>query len=75
MYTHWKPMPRRGWIAKEDRKPTADDADIMGCVLARHANEGLRVTGWHQFETNRYYTHWMPTPLPPEDGRAYRNRF
>ncbi|MBQ8087045.1 MAG: hypothetical protein IJ234_01320 [Clostridia bacterium] len=75
MFTHWKTIPRRGWIAAKDRKPTHADADIMGCVLARHETEGMRVTGWHQFECNKYLTHWMSTPPPPIDGMEYRKRF
>jgi len=74
LYTHWRPMPRRGWIAARERKPTQADADSMNCVLARHDEEGLRVTGWHQFYDD-HWTHWMPTPPPPEDGPLYRKRF
>lgn len=75
MFTHWKPMPRKGWIAAADRKPTPDDADVMHCVLARHDEDGIRVTGWHQFGHNTHLTHWMPTPPPPVDGPIYRKKF
>lgn len=75
MYTHWKPIPRKGWIAAADRPPMVQDADIMHCVLARHEWDGIRVTGWHQVTGDKRYTHWMPTPEPPVDGAAYRKRF
>ena len=75
MYTHWRPMPRSGWIDAAQRKPTAEDGDIMCCVLARHKYDGIRVTGWVQFELCRYYTHWQRTPEPPVDHRAYFNMF
>lgn len=75
MYTHWMAMPRKGWIASAERKPTAEDADIMNCVLARHEYDGIMVTGWHQFGHNRFLTHWMKTPQPPNDEMDYRNCF
>ena len=75
MYTHWRPMPRKGWMSAADRKPTAEDADILCCVLARHQFDGIRVTGWRQFYTSPYYTHWQRTPEPPEDYKSYRNLF
>ena len=75
MYTHWKPMPRTGWISAAERKPTPDDADISHCVLARHEDGLIRVTGWHQFRHNAGLTHWMPTPAPPDRQAEYRKRF
>ena len=75
MYTHWMPIPERDWIPVSSRKPTKDDADIMNCVLAGHMIDGITVTGWHQFEHDKYLTHWMRTPAPPEDGAEYRKRF
>lgn len=75
MYTHWKRIPRAGWIAAADRKPAIGDADPMGCVLARSESDGTKVTGWHQFEHDTPYTHWMPTPEGPEDAEEYRRRF
>lgn len=75
MYTHWKTMPRKGWICSKDKAPTQNDADVMNCVLARHDIDGIKVTGWHQIKIDKHFTHWMPTPLPPVDGAAYRKRF
>ena len=53
------------WIDAKQRKPTIDDADVFGCVLVYHEYNGAMVTGWQQFDMNRFYTHWMPLPLPP----------
>lgn len=75
MYTHWRPMPRTGWISAAERRPTAADADIMQCVLARHEFDGLRVTGWRQFRRDRYLTHWQRTPEPPVDYKDYVNKY
>ena len=75
MFTHWRPMPRTGWISASDRQPTEEDADIMQCVLTRHQFDGLRVTGWWQFRCNKYLTHWQRTPEPPVDYKEHRKRF
>lgn len=75
MYTQWKPIPRRGWIAAAERMPTKEDSDVMRCILARSETDGFRVTGWHQIEHNAHYTHWMPTPAPPERAAEYRKKF
>ena len=75
MYTHWKRIPRQGWIAAATRKPARKDADIRHCVLARSEMTGIRVTGYHQFETDRYLTHWMPVPSPPTDAEQYKQPF
>ena len=75
MFTHWNPMPRKGWTDAKKRMPTAEDGDIHRCVLARSETDGFRVTGWHQFAHNAHYTHWMPTPERPEDAAEYRRRY
>lgn len=75
MYTHWMAMPTQGWIPVSSRKPSKEDADVMNCVLASHMIDGITVTGWHQFEHDKYLTHWMRTPAPPVDGAAYKARF
>lgn len=75
MYTHWRPMPKKGWIEARDRRPNGEDADIFGCVLARHEYDGIRVTGWHQFECDKYWSHWQRTPEPPVDYMEYRKKF
>ena len=58
-------MEDEGWIDVKQRKPTDSDADVFHCVLAYHMYNGAMVTGWHQFDINPYFTHWMPLPLPP----------
>lgn len=75
MNTHWQAMPRRGWIATAERKPEREDANDRGCVLARHAHDGITVTGWHRFISEPRLTHWMKTPGPPADREKYRERF
>lgn len=75
MYTHWMAIPRRGWVASVERKPAKEDADVMNCVLARHAYDGIIVTGWRRFEEEKRLTHWRRTPEPPTDRAKYRERF
>ncbi|NLV59169.1 MAG: hypothetical protein GXY67_10410 [Clostridiales bacterium] len=58
------------WIHRDERLPTAEDADAYGCVLVWHTFNGHMITGWHQLPSNRYFTHWMPTPCPPENAQA-----
>ena len=72
-YSHWRPMPTEGWIDARERKPTIADSDVWHCVLTRHEIDGFKVTGWHQFDVDRYLTHWMPTPEPPPNYRELRN--
>ena len=73
-YSHWKPIPAEGWIDKNEHMPTAEDGDVWRCVLTRHEIYGFKVTGWQQLEHDRYYTHWMCTPEPPDDFVELRNR-
>ena len=73
-YSHWKPIPAEGWIDKNEHMPTAEDGDVWRCVLTRHEIYGFKVTGWQQLEHDRYYTHWMRTPEPPDDFIELRNR-
>jgi len=75
MFTHWRDMPKTGWISTADRRPTEADADIFQCVLARHEFDGLRVTGWRRFHSDKYLTHWQHTPEPPVDYMEYRKHF
>lgn len=58
-----------GWIDIADRLPGPADSDAQQCVIVWHFYNGVMVMGWHQVETNRYVTHWMPCPKAPE-GRA-----
>ena len=75
MITHWQPMPKEGWISASERKPTQADADIFNCVLAKHKYDGIKVTGWRQFEHDRYLTHWLPTPGNPDDHMEHFKQF
>jgi hypothetical protein len=75
MFTHWRPMPRTGWISAKEHLPTAEDADVLCCVLARHEFDGLRVTGWRQFQYDNHWTHWQRTPEPPVDYKEYSKQF
>ena len=58
-------MDDDNWIDAKQRKPTHDDCDAFNCVLAYHIYNGAMVVGWHQFDMNPMYTHWMRLPLPP----------
>ena len=60
------------WIPLEERAPTIDDADVGHCVIWWHVYNGVMVTGWHQYKQNRFLTHWMPCPAPPENHKALR---
>lgn len=67
--TYWAPLAERDmlWISKDKRLPTADDADIWGCVLFWDSDAGIKVCGYQ----NEYYivrkavTHWAPVPDRP----------
>lgn len=74
-YAYWMPtkyITAGIWIKATERKPTKADADILNCVLARNSHDGIRVTGWHQFEEASTFTEWLPLPEPPSDFRALR---
>lgn len=73
-FSHWRPMPVSGWVESRERWPTAQDGDTENCVLTRHMYDGYRVTGWHQFAWDPYFTHWMRTPAGPEGFEALRDR-
>lgn len=73
-YTHWKALPGKGWTDSAKRKPSAEDADIHGCVLAKKDDGSMKITGWHQFDHEESYTHWMPTPEGPESAKEYRDK-
>lgn len=68
-------MTNNGWIDAQERRPTEQDADFAGCVLVWHAFNGVMVTGWHQFEYNRFLTHWQPPPEPPPNYKELRAQF
>ena len=58
-------MADNDWIDVRTRKPTKDDADLKGCVLAWHRYNGFTATGFHQFEHNEFLVFWKPAPAPP----------
>ena len=62
------------WIDLTVRKPTKEDADSMECVVYWHVYDGVTVTGYHQYERNRFLTHWMPPPPPPANRDELRRR-
>ena len=64
-------MDDDNWIDAKQRKPKEADADVFHCVLAYHEFNGAMVTGWRQFDMNRFFTHWMPLPPPPT---CYRDK-
>ena len=55
------------WISVSERLPTAQDADMGGCVLVWHIHQG-----WHQVDKNRFFSHWMTLPEPPEAWQTLR---
>jgi hypothetical protein len=66
-------MMESDWIDARYRKPTKEDADHKGCVIAWHRYDGTMVTGWHQFGRSEFYTHWMPAPKPPKGFPLWEN--
>lgn len=69
-------MDEYGWIPKSERLPGPADSDVQQCVLVWHRLNGVMCTGWHKLDDNRFMTHWMPVPPPPEDyDEHYRGLF
>ena len=54
------------WIDKAVRPPTAADMDVYHCALCWHVYQGLMIQGLHNITHNRFITHWMPSPDPPQ---------
>lgn len=76
-YAYWMPtnhITAGLWIKATERRPTKADADAFNCVLARNVHDGIKVTGWHQFEETSTFTEWLPLPEPPSDFRELRKR-
>lgn len=76
-YAYWMPTKHITadlWIKATERKPTKADADTLNCVLAKNTHEGIKVTGWHQFDLDSAFTEWLPLPEPPSDFRELRKR-
>lgn len=65
--THWMSICAMDgcWIDVRTRKPTAQDADALGCVLARHVVDGVTVIGWNQIPGCASYTHFARLPDHP----------
>ena len=55
-----------GWIRLQDHPPTAQDADVQGCVVVWHVYNGAMIMAWQLVAQHGTVTHWMPTPQPPE---------
>ena len=59
------------WISVEDRKPTEEDADEKGCILAVLKKEN-RAKCWFWDIIVDYpeeFSYWMPIPEPPKGVR------
>ena len=73
-FIYWRPVPEIGWTRAADHRPDKRDADEQNCVLAQDADGRIKVTGWHQFQTNYALTRWTRTPEPPDDYRELRTK-
>lgn len=73
-HSYWMPirLTAQAWIPKTLRTPKAEDADAQGCVLVRHAHEGIRITGWHQVMYDSGIMDWRTLPAPPGNNKALR---
>ena len=61
--------PEIPWIAMDQRKPNAEDADIFGCVLVRHEFNGVMVMGVESALSNSFVRGWVHTPrVMPKEG-------
>ena len=63
------------WVSVLDRLPTEADADKGGCVLVWHIHQGVLLMGWHQVTSNRFFSHWMRAPMPPEGAERLRTEW
>ena len=55
------------WIPVTDRKPTKEDADEDGFVLAYTAENKKIIAFWTDVcRFSEYVTRWMPLPQPPK---------
>ena len=61
------------WISKDERMPTAEDADGEGLVLAWHRYQGAMLTGWFRVVEIRMFTHWQHAPDPPPGYEELRD--
>lgn len=73
-YVYWQRLPQAGWQRAAERMPEKRDADEKNCVLAKDTDGRVKVTGWHQFESNPNLERWMRTPEPPDDYRELRQK-
>jgi hypothetical protein len=54
------------WVRTSKRKPTKEDADKLGCVLAYIDVTGIILTiPWYDV-VPEIYSHWTATPQPPK---------
>lgn len=59
------------WTPVTERLPTRDDANETESILAIHKNDGF-VGRWIWDIVVRFpteFTHWMPLPEPPKEGK------
>lgn len=59
------------WVSVKDRLPTREDANESESILAINIHEGY-VGRWIWDIVSDYpaeFTHWMPLPEPPKEGR------
>lgn len=60
-------MPMAEWISRNERLPTAKDADLQNCVIVWHLYNGVMVTGYRFAAENKLNTHWMRCMEAPKD--------
>lgn len=65
-------MNTEKWINVNTRRPTREDADDQGCVLAWHAGGLYGTTVAVIFVTKSFpeYTHWMRMPNGPNEEKG-----
>ena len=66
------PATESPWIRYEDRKPTREDGDKYGDVLAKGNDYTCRVAKWSHVQSNEI---WMPIPPLPKLKRDFQKEF
>jgi len=68
MHLHWRPIEDGtggAWVEAAMKRPTREDGDEFGCVLAVDVEGEIRVTGWHQFGWDSTLVKWRKLPKGP----------
>lgn len=65
-YTHFREIDPEGWIRRTERLPGAEDADQLGCVLARDVHGEVKMAGWRRFQTEDVLEAWQAMGSGPE---------